>query len=150
MPVAPVWTTWAELSKDEFFDIATLRSEVFFVEQRIDERDLDDTDRDPSTLHVWIPDGDGVAAYLRMVTLGEPQYGARRSFGRVAVRSSRRGEGLARQLVASVLERHGHEPLVIHAQSYVVGLYEDYGFEVVGEPFVEAGLHHRTMVRAGQ
>ena len=135
------------MTKDEFFDIASLRSEVFFVEQRIDERDLDDTDRASSTLHVWIPGDDGVAAYLRMVTLDEPQYGARRSFGRFAVRSSRRGEGLARQLVASVLERYGHEPLVIHAQSYVVGLYEDYGFAVVGEPFVEAGLHHRTMVR---
>lgn len=61
---------WEELTRDEFFEIVSLRSEVFFVEQRIDIPDLDDLDRHPGTLHWWIPDETGCAGYLRTVLLG--------------------------------------------------------------------------------
>ena len=97
---------------------------------------------------MWIPADDGIAAYLRVTELQKPEHGARRTFGRVAVRADRRGEGLARQLIQVVLDRFGHEPLTIHAQEYVVGLYEEFDFSVVGEQFMEAGLAHRTMMRA--
>lgn len=139
---------WAEITADEFFDIVRLRTEVFFVERRIDEPDFDDADRDPATLHLWIADDRGCAAYLRVVELQSPDHGASRSFGRVAVRADRRGEGLARRLIAEVLERHGGETMIIHSQDYVTGLYADYGFEVAGELYHEAGLPHRLMVRA--
>lgn len=135
------------MSKDDVFDMVVLRTDVFYVEQRIDEQDFDDADRDERTLHLWIPDGNGIAAYLRVVELAVPEEGASRTFGRVAVRSNRRGEGLARRLIREVLQRFGDERLIIHAQSYVVRLYEEFGFSVVGEPFDEAGLPHRTMVR---
>ncbi|RMB62240.1 GNAT family N-acetyltransferase [Tessaracoccus antarcticus] len=138
---------WSEMSRDEVFEMMLLRTEVFFVEQRIDEQDFDAADRDDRTLHLWIADDDGIAAYLRVAALGVPEFGADRTFGRVAVRINRRGGGLARRLVREVVERCGHAPLTIHAQTYVVRLYEDFGFTVVGEPFVEAGLPHRTMVR---
>ncbi|MEO7587399.1 MAG: GNAT family N-acetyltransferase [Arachnia sp.] len=136
------------MSRDEVFEMMLLRTEVFFVEQRIDEQDFDAADRDERTLHLWIADDDGIAAYLRVVALEAPEFGADRTFGRVVVRIDRRGNGLARRLVREVVERCGHAPLTIHAQTYVVGLYEDFGFTVVGEPFVEAGLPHRTMVRS--
>lgn len=139
--------SWADLTTDELFDIVVLRTDVFYVEQRIDEQDFDGLDRDASTLHWWIADADGVAAYLRVVALPAPEHGASRSFGRMAVRAGRRHEGLARRLIAGVLEQYGDEPLVIHAQSYVLDLYTGFGFTVVGEPFDEAGLAHRTMVR---
>lgn len=125
-----------------------LRTEVFFVEQRSDEQDFDAADRDERTLHMWIADDDGVAAYLRVRELDEADGGALRTFGRVAVRADRRHEGLARQLIREVLEHFGHEALIIHSQEYVIGLYEEFDFRVVGERFVEAGLAHRTMVRA--
>lgn len=140
---------WSEMTRDEVFDMVVLRTEVFFVEQRIDEQDFDAADRDERTLHLWIPDDDGMAAYLRVVDLDTPELGACRTFGRVAVRANRRYVGLARRLIVEVLERYGREALIIHAQSYVVGLYEDFGFTVVGEPFDEAGLPHRTMIRPG-
>ena len=140
---------WSEMTRDEVFEMVVLRSEVFFVEQRIDEPDFDIADRDESTLHLWISDDDGIAAYLRVVELGTPERGAVRTFGRVAVRGNRRQQGLARRLIQDVLERFGDEPLIIHAQSYVVRLYEDFGFTVVGEPFTEAGLLHATMIRPG-
>lgn len=141
---------WEELTRDEFFGIVSLRSEVFFVEQRIDIPDLDDLDRHPETLHWWIPDETGCAGYLRTVLLGEPELGATRSFGRVAVRADRRGEGLARALVAAVLGRFGGQPIVIHSQSHVVPLYREFGFEPVGSEYLEAGIPHTRMRRPGE
>lgn len=137
------------MTPDEVFEMMCLRTEVFFVEQRIDEQDFDSADRDERTLHLWIPDLDGIAAYLRVVELAAPEGGALRTFGRVAVRANRRHEGLAKRLVAEVLARFGTEAMIIHAQTYVVALYESFGFTVSGEPFVEAGLPHRTMLRPG-
>ena len=141
---------WEELTRDEFFGIVSLRSEVFFVEQRIDIPDLDDLDRHPETLHWWIPDETGCAGYLRTVLLGEPELGATRSLGRVAVRADRRGEGLARTLVAAVLGRFGGQPIVIHSQSHVVPLYREFGFEPVGSEYLEAGIPHTRMRRPGE
>ncbi|NLE98725.1 MAG: GNAT family N-acetyltransferase [Propionibacterium sp.] len=143
-----VMKSWAELTKDEFFEIAQLRCEVFFVEQRVDVQDFDDADRAADTLHLYARDDDGVAAYLRVIGLAEPEFGASRAFGRVAVRKDRRGEGLAKRLIAPVVERWGSEAMVLHSQAYIVPLYEAFGFEVVGEPYVEAGIPHRSMLRA--
>ena len=142
--------SWEELTRDEFFEIVSLRSEVFFMEQRIDVRDLDDLDRQPGTLHWWVPDETGCAGYLRTVLLDEPELGTTLSFGRVAVRADRRGEGLARSLVAAVLERFGGQPIVIHSQSHVVPLYRGLGFEPVGPEYPEAGIPHTRMRRPGE
>lgn len=138
---------WRQLTTDEFFELVRLRTEVFFVEQRIDEPDFDEADRADSTQHFWIADDEGAAAYLRVVKLSEPELGAMRSFGRVAVRADRRGEGLARVLIQAVVDTYGAEPMVIHSQAYVVPLYENFGFVAVGEGYLEAGLPHQMMVR---
>ena len=143
--------TWGELSLDEFFEIARVRTEVFFLEQRIDEEELDERDREESTEHVWISDDRGVAAYLRVVVDARPQEGnrdARRLIGRVVTRADRRGQGLARRLIEHVIERHGHEPLALHSQSYIQPLYAALGFEPYGDEYVEAGIPHVSMYRA--
>ncbi|MBB1508719.1 GNAT family N-acetyltransferase [Tessaracoccus sp. MC1756] len=139
--------TWSELGKDEFFDIAVLRTMVFYVEQRADVQDFDEHDRAPQTLHYSIHDDGGAAAYLRTLRLATPEYGAFWALGRVAVRSDRRGRGLARVLLREAVGRLGPEPIVLHSQTYVQGLYAGFGFERVGEPFEEAGIAHITMVR---
>lgn len=143
--------TWGELSLDEFFEIARVRTEVFFLEQRIDEEELDERDREESTEHVWISDDRGVAAYLRVVVDEQPQEGnrdARRLIGRVVTRADCRGQGLARRLIEHVIERHGHEPLALHSQSYIQPLYAALGFEPYGDEYVEAGIPHVSMYRA--
>lgn len=143
--------TWGELSLDEFFEIARVRTEVFFLEQRIDEEELDERDREETTEHVWISDDRGVAAYLRVVVDAQPQEGnrdARRLIGRVVTRADCRGQGLARRLIEHVIERHGHEPLALHSQSYIQPLYAALGFEPYGDEYVEAGIPHVSMYRA--
>ena len=149
MPKSAVITkTWHELTRDEWFEIARLRAEDFYVEQRIDEQEFDDADRAPTTAHVWIADETGPIAYLRTVVDDDPHFrDARHSFGRVVVRRDHRGERLAQKLIDEVIATQGAEPMYLHAQSYIVPLYERYGFAIAGEEYVEAGLPHIMMYR---
>ncbi|CAN5125821.1 GNAT family N-acetyltransferase [soil metagenome] len=127
-----------------------LRTNVFFVEQKVDEEELDGRDQEPTTEHLWIADEEGVAAYLRVLVDAEAEHlDARRLFGRVAVRADRRGEGLAQVLIERVIADHGHEAMLLHAQAYVQSLYLKYGFVPFGELFVEAGIDHVSMYRPG-
>ena len=130
--------------------MAVLRSEVFFLEQKIDEEEFDAADRDPTTLHLWIADDEGIAAYLRIVhnpDQAASHDGIADSFGRMVVRKSARGRGLAQLLMARALEIAGDKPLYLHAQDYVTSLYAKFGFERRGELFHEAGIPHVLMVR---
>ena len=142
--------TWGEFTPDEVFEMAVLRSEVFFLEQKIDEEEFDTADRDPTTLHLWISDDEGMAAYLRIVhnpAQAVSHDGIADSLGRMVVRKSARGRGLAQVLMARALEIAGDKPLYLHAQDYVTSLYAKFGFERRGELFQEAGIPHVVMVR---
>jgi ElaA protein len=144
-----VTKTWSELTTDELYSFLKLRTDVFFVEQRIDEEELDNRDQEPTTQHLWIADEQGAAAYLRIIVDAEPTVrDARHLFGRVAVRPDRRGEGLMQLLIAEVIRLIGDQPMLLHAQQYIAPLYARYGFEPFGEPYVEAGLPHVMMYRA--
>ena len=148
---APIQRTWSQLTRDNVFELARLRTEVFFLEQRIDEPELDERDRDETTEHVWIADDSGPAAYLRVVVDAVLQPGnqdAHRLIGRVVTRADRRGEGLAGRLLAHVIAQHGDEPLALHSQSYVQPLYALAGFVAFGAEYVEAGIPHVSMYRA--
>lgn len=142
--------TWSHISADEFFEIASLRTEVFYLEQQIDEAELDARDREPTTQHVWMRDDRGVTSYLRVIEDAHPDPangGARRLIGRVVTRADARGRGLALRLVEHVIAQYGDEPLALHSQSYIQPLYARAGFEPVGDEYMEAGIPHVTMVR---
>ena len=140
--------SWSELTTSELYAVLKLRTDVFFVEQRIDEEELDNRDQEPATEHLWIADDAGTAAYLRVLVDKAPQHrDAHRVLGRVVVRSDRRGEGLAQVLIAEVLRRYGSEPMLLHSQEYIAPLYAKFGFEVFGESYLEAGLPHLMMYR---
>lgn len=141
--------SWGELTTTELYSFLKLRTDVFFLEQKIDEEELDDRDSEPETSHLWIADEQGIVAYLRVIVDAEPSHlDARRLFGRVVVRADRRGEGLAQLLIGRVIERHGHEAMLLHSQEYIAPLYARYGFEAFGEIYDEAGLPHVMMYRA--
>jgi ElaA protein len=140
--------SWGELTTEELYSFLKLRTDVFFVEQRIDEEELDNRDQEPTTEHYWIADDLGCAAYLRVLVDPEAEHlDARRIIGRVVVRSDRRGEGLAQKLLERVLERYGREALLLHSQEYIAPLYARFGFEPFGEVYSEAGIPHISMYR---
>jgi ElaA protein len=140
---------WGELTTSELYSFLKLRTDVFFVEQHVDETELDWRDAEATTDHYWIADEQGTAAYLRTLLDEEPSHrDARRLIGRVVTRGDRRGEGLSQKLMAEVLSRHGSEPMLLHAQAYVAPLYAKFGFEAFGDEYEEAGILHISMYRA--
>jgi ElaA protein len=139
---------WGELTTDEVYAFLKLRTDVFFLEQKIDETELDDRDREPATRHYWIADDLGTAAYLRTLVDSEAEHlDAHRIVGRVVVRADRRGEGLSQRLLAEILSRHATEAMLLHAQAYIAPLYAKFGFEPFGDVFEEAGISHQSMYR---
>ena len=67
---------------------------------------------------------------------------------RFAVVPEGRGTGLGRALVARALagaRAAGHTRFVLHAQTYVAGLYASFGFRPEGDVFDEAGIEHVKM-----
>ncbi|TIH32722.1 GNAT family N-acetyltransferase [Subtercola vilae] len=142
--------TFSEFTTSELYAALKLRTDVFLVEQGVDETELDGRDLEPGTVHFWLADGAETVAYLRTLEDEVPEHlDAKRIIGRVVVGPAFRGNGLAQRLVASVIERFGHEALLLHAQSYIAPLYEKFGFEAFGDEYVEAGIRHLSMYRAG-
>jgi ElaA protein len=140
---------WGELTTAELYSFLKLRTDVFFVEQKVDEEELDRRDLEPTVIHYWIEDATGTAAYLRVLFDEAPEHrDAHRVIGRVVTRADRRGEGLARQLMARVIEDFGGEPMLLHAQQYIAPLYAKHGFVAFGEVYQEAGIPHVSMYRA--
>jgi ElaA protein len=150
MPECSVITkAFDELTTRELYEIAKLRTDVYYVEQKVDESELDRRDLEPETRHYWLADDDGsVLAYLRTLRNDEPEHGdAFRVIGRVVTRADARGRGLASRLLAAALADHPDEAFVLHAQEYVQALYAKAGFEPFGDVYLEAGIRHIGMYR---
>jgi ElaA protein len=135
---------FAELSADTAYRLWALRSEVFVVEQDCPYLDLDGRDVEPSTRHLWLERGGEPVATLRLL-----DEGAHLRIGRVATRAAHRGAGLAAALVDAALVLAGERAVVLDAQSHLVDWYTGFGFEPSGRGFVEDGIPHTPMRRAG-
>ena len=134
---------FAELTTDELYDILRLRVDVFVVEQQCPYPEIDGLDR--RAWHVFLRDGDGIEAYLRVLEPGAafPDAG----IGRVIARQRRRGLG-TRILAAGldVARERLHAPRVtLEAQVYARALYEKAGFHAVSAEFLEDGIPHIRM-----
>ncbi|MFB9429570.1 GNAT family N-acetyltransferase [Streptoalloteichus tenebrarius] len=135
-----------QLSVSTLYALLRLRAEVFVVEQGCAYADPDGRDLEPGVLHLWIsPTGapEHVLAALRV--LPEPDGGWR--IGRVVTAKEARGRGLARDLMTGALAEIGSAPCVLGAQTYVRDFYASFGFEVVGEEYLEDGIPHVEMRR---
>jgi predicted GNAT family N-acyltransferase len=67
---------------------------------------------------------------------------------RLAVLSDYRKQGTGKQLMRSalsVIAQRGKCLVIVHAQAYIAQLYQQLGFEIVGEQFNEAGIPHVKM-----
>lgn len=140
--------TWDQLTTAELYSFLKLRTDVFYVEQKVDDSELDNRDLEPTTIHYWIADDVGAAAYLRVLFDETAEHrDAHRVVGRVVVRGDRRGEGLAQALFAQVIEQFGSEAMLLHAQEYIAPLYAKSGFVAFGDVYQEAGIPHLSMYR---
>ncbi len=135
-------------SPKELYEYLQLRSEVFVVEQECIYLDADG--RDQKALHIlgYAEEGTLVAC-TRVLAPGD--YTEDPCIGRVAVRPSHRGHGLARQIMEATLEaielQYGARKISLSAQTYLKAFYNDLGFVEKGETYLEDGIPHIWMDR---
>jgi predicted GNAT family N-acyltransferase len=69
---------------------------------------------------------------------------------RLAVLPEARKQGIARKLMETALEiitAQNKYIAIVHAQEYIAKLYQQLGFEQVGDRFTEAGISHIKMIK---
>jgi ElaA protein len=136
-----------ELTPHELYAILQLRNEVFVVEQACVFQDADD--KDQASFHLTGYNQNKLVAYTRLVPAGiaydEP------SIGRVITSPSVRGTGAGKELmrvsIDKTYELFGIHPIKIGAQLYLKKFYEGFGFQQVGDPYLEDGIPHIYMLK---
>jgi len=134
----------ADLPPSTLYALLRLRVDVFVVEQNCPYPELDGRDLEPDCVHMWAETVDGdLAATLRVLRDAD----GRGRIGRVATAPAFRGAGVAGSLVKRAVELLDGSAIVLDAQAHLQHWYARFGFEPVGEEFLEDGIPHVEMVR---
>lgn len=140
-----------DLDVNTLYDVLALRMSVFCVEQNCPY--LDPDGKDKLAWHVLAMFGGELVGTARILMPGEA-YPDAVSIGRIAnvakVRGKKVGFRVVKTAVQACDEYFPEHPIRIGAQRYLTGFYEQFGFEVIGEPYLEDGIVHVTMERAIQ
>ncbi len=122
--------------------VFALRFEVFVDEQKVSpEIELDS--EDAHALHI-IAEEDGIAIGCARIILD----GKSAHIGRIAVKRSRRGEGVGSRVCRFIIgycRSLGCSRIWLNSQLHAVDFYEKLGFKAKGETFFEAGIEHIEM-----
>lgn len=133
--------TWSQLGEGA----KSVRADVFIKEQGVPvEIELDE--HDIEAVHILVTT---LAGYVPVATarMTRESDGVSR-IGRMAVLLFYRGNGLAKLMLEELLKfarRRRDREIVIHAQSHAMAFYKKLGFELTGEPFMEANIPHVKM-----
>ena len=136
----------SELTNNELYDILQLRSEIFVVEQNCVYNDLDGLDK--QAIHQFLKKDGEIVAYSRLLPPGTrfSEY----SIGRVVVKETERGTGLGIQMMEEaknfILNEWKATSIKVSAQRYLQKFYENLGFKVVSDMYLEDGIPHYEML----
>ena len=130
---------------EAFVEIQAIRCSVFQEEQGVDPAlEFDGLDATATHLLAYLneqPVGTARIRYLEKQTA---------KIERLAVLSTARGLGIGKKLMVKALDvaqENNTQDIVVNAQEYVKALYQQLGFEQVGERFEEAGIVHIKMIK---
>lgn len=137
-----------ELTPKELYEIFQLRLEVFSVEQNVAYQDADG--KDLKCYHLYGYNEQALlCAYARILPAGVAYDEV--SIGRVVSSPKVRGTGAGRELfhqaMGFVFKQYGNVPIRISAQSYLIKFYSGFGFQTIGEEYLEDNLPHTEMFR---
>src|SRR5699024_737549 len=136
----------AEIDPRTLYLLTKLRPDVFSLEPRATEPDLDGRDLGPTTilLRIGTPGPDAAAAGLGR------ERAPRARVRRLAVRATERGSGYGRRIMRAALALAAalHPRAEAHrdAQAHLEPWYASMGFETVSDVFLEAGIEHVAMM----
>ncbi len=142
-------TLAANLDAATLYEVLSLRSAVFVVEQDCAYQDLDGLDLLEGTVHLVGRSDGALAAYARVLAPDDEHRAPR--IGRVIVRRGTRGQQLGRRLMERALAICARlwpgEAVEIGAQAHLAGFYGSLGFEATSAPYDEDGIPHIAMRR---
>lgn len=137
--------SWEELSKSDLYNILSLRSQVFVVEQTCIYQDIDQ--KDQKAYHVLGKKDNLVVAYTRIFAKGD--YFKETSFGRAVTSPKVRGKGLGHTLLKKTIQfmeqMFPNQTIKISAQAHLQHFYKNHGFLPEGESYLEDGIPHIAM-----
>jgi len=143
------WTYkyFKELNTNELYSILSLRNAVFVVEQNCVYDDTDEKDLNCWHLCGWHEKK--LVAYARIIEAGISFSEA--SIGRVITHHSYRRKGLGIELMKFAIQKTQSEfntnKIRIGAQSHLIKFYNQLGFFVDSEEYLEDGIPHVEMVK---
>lgn len=137
---------FSELTTKELYKIIQARIDVFVVEQDCPYQDCDD--QDENSFHVFLVDQDQIVGYLRIIKPGfcyqEP------AIGRVLVTEKYRRNGYAlkimKKAIAFIEKNFNSKAIRLSAQEYILNFYQELGFEVVSDRYLEDNIPHFEML----
>lgn len=127
--------SWDELAQDA----RVIREAVFIQEQQIAPEDEWDA-KDAISTHF--------VAYLQDQPVATARLLKNHSIGRVAVLQSARGTGIGQKIMQAVIDHakaEQREFLKLSSQVHAIGFYQNLGFEVQGEEYLDCGIPHIDM-----
>ena len=120
--------------------IRHVRETVFVKEQSV-PLELEWDGRDETATHAIARLRNGqIIATARLLADGH--------IGRMAVLKERRGMGVGSALLKTLCTQaadRGIEKVQLAAQTHATGFYQNHGFVIEGEEFLDAGIPHRSM-----
>lgn len=130
----------------ELYKMISIREEIFVLEQDCVYVDCDGND--PACDHMIVREGTEVIGTLRIVPKGIKY--DKVSIGRVVLAKDYRGKGIAADMMTKALEyikdKYGDIEVVLSGQVYIKKLYENAGFKVISDVYLEDGLDHVKML----
>lgn len=138
---------FSDLTKEELYNILSLRSEVFIVEQNCAYQDIDQ--KDQFALHVFLKKNNQIIAYTRIFKPND--YFEYSSIGRVVVLKKERASKIGSQIMSfsikKIEEIFNETKIKISAQKHLITFYEKLGFIAIGEEYLEDGIPHIAMIK---
>ena len=128
--------------EEKLLDVFLIRRKVFIEEQGVEE-DEEFDEHEPLCRHFLLYSDNQPIGTARIRSLRNSV-----KLERFALLKEFRRKGFGTTLLQYILEEAKLEApgkIYLHAQSYVKDFYKASGFQVVGEPFLEAGIEHLKM-----
>ena len=140
-----IWHNFDSISKEQLYDVLSLRQRVFIIEQDCFYEDLDYSDQDAN--HLLLYKDNKLIGYSRVFAPGIKYDAA--SIGRIVTDLGFRGKGYGKDITQESIQflknNFPGSDISISAQYRLVDFYEDFGFEREGSVYLEDDIDHIKM-----
>ena len=140
-----IWHNFDSISKEQLYDVLSLRQRVFIIEQDCFYEDLDYSDQEAN--HLLLYKDNKLIGYSRVFAPGIKYDAA--SIGRIVTDLRFRGKGYGKDITQESIQflknNFPGSDISISAQYRLVDFYEDLGFEREGRGYLEDDIDHIKM-----